>query len=265
MRKPLYALFACGFTQFLAGCVVYMPVQCAAPQITDRQQGEVTASTYLNGRVEVAGSYSPVRHLLVHAAYSNLTDNARDSVYYRGHQYDVGVGTYWQLSPRWLVGGLGGVGQAHSEAGFSNGGSLLGFGRPVRHELEARYNKVYGEAYGAFQASPTFSLGAAYRVTHVSFTALSDQRAPVDLSRMTRSEPMFFVRVRLGDGPTNTRPVQLQLAWGSSSTFGYDRAKDDMALGSVAALKQGRGYTTLGISLFPHCLFQKAQPAPAQP
>ncbi|MBF9143731.1 hypothetical protein [Hymenobacter properus] len=259
MNQRLLFLLGAGFGLLLPGCVVYMPMQCAAPQITDKKQGELTLSTYLNGRAELAGTYSPVRHLLVRAAISNLRDNSnpKDTTYYRGHQYDLGVGTYWLLGHRWLVGGLGGFGQARSNAAFNRSGIIF----PSTHyEYDARYNKVFGEVYGTFQASEAVSFGAAYRVTQVNFTSLTDLHGPVDLSSMTRSEPMIYFRVRLGDGPTEDRPVQLQAAWGSSTTFGY--VENDSYItypAGVRDLKQGRGYTTIGITLFPHCLFRKAQ------
>lgn len=244
----------------LTGCVVYQPMQCVAPPITGPRQGIVTGSTYLNGRVEAAAAYSPVRHLLVHAAYSKLADdNDRqdDSTYYRGRQYELGAGTYFNLGADVLLGGLAGFGRARSEAGYYNGGSLLGFGTPVRHDFDARYRKTFGEVYSAFQLSETVALGAAYRVTQIKFTTLTDRATPVDLRSMTRSEPMLFVRVRFGDGPANTRPVQLQMAFGSSSAFGKDGANAE-PLGSRYALRQGRSYTSIGLTIFPHCLFRPA-------
>ena len=257
-QRLLFFLSIC-LTQFLSACVVYMPMQCAAPQITDKKQAEITGSSYITGRVEVAGTYSPVRHLLVRAAYSTLRDNSKDSTYYRGHQYDLGVGAYWRLGDQWLVGGLGGFGQARSSAAYSMGGFIFGY--PTRHEFDARYNKVFGEVYGTFQANEVFALGAAYRVTQVNFTNLTDRSIPLDLSSMTRSEPMFFVRARLGNGPAEDRPVQFQIAWGTSSTFGYNEKDSNTSyVPGVHDLKQGRGYTTVGITVFPHCLFHKAQP-----
>lgn len=239
-----------------------MPMQCAAPQITDKNQGEATISTYLNGRADIAGSYSPVRHLLVRATYSNLRDNSHDSTYYRGHQYDLGVGTYWKLSDQWLVGALGGLGQAQGTAAYSKGALLFGY--PTRYEFDTRYNKVFGEAYGILQATDAVSFGAAYRVTQVSFTQLTNRGAPVDLSRMTRSEPMIFMRVRLGEGLTESRPVQLQAGWGTSSTFGYNEKDANLTYApGVSDLKQNRGYATVGITVFPHCLFRKAQMPPS--
>jgi hypothetical protein len=249
----------------LGGCVVYMPMQCAAPQITDKNQGELTASTYLNGRVEAAGTFSPAPHVLVRATYSSLGDQSQnptqDSTYYRGHQYDVSVGTYWPLGTKWLVGGLGGFGQARSEAAYSRGGGIFSY--PVRHEFDARYRKLFGEAYSTFQASKAFSLGAAYRITQVHFTSLTDQGTPVDLRSMNRGESMFFMRFRLGNGPTEDRPVQLQAAWGTSVTFGYDKNASNATYDPRARdLLQDRGYTTIGITLFPHCLFKRGKEAP---
>ena len=257
MRKSILALLL-GLVHLLAGCVVYMPMQCAAPQITDKKQVEVTASTYLNGRVEIAGTYSPVRHLLVRAAYSNLRGNSQDSTYYRGHQYDFGVGTYWRLGDKWLVGGLGGLGRAQSAAAYSTGGIIFGY--PTPHEFDVHYNKVFGEVYGTLQASPTVSLGVAYRVTQVNFTTLTDLANPIDLSNMTRSEPMIFMRVRPGNGPAENRPVQLQASWGTSDTFGYNTRDRTISYPpEVRELKQGRSYFTVGVTVFPHCLFRQAQ------
>lgn len=258
MNKRLLLFLGLGFSQLLASCVVYMPMQCAAPQINDRQQGEITGSSYLNGRVEIAGTYSPVRHLLVRATYSNLSDSPKDSIFYRGRQYDLGLGTYWQLTPRFLVGGLGGFGQARSEAAYSNGGF---FSQPVRYRFDANYNKTFGEVYGIFQANRIFSCGAAYRVTQVNFTSLTDQQMPVDLRSMTRSEPMTFFRARLGRGPVEDRPIQLQVAVGLSTSFGYNENDPDVPRGPVYELKQGRGYTTIGVTIFPHCLFRSSSSA----
>ena len=56
MKKPLLILLIWSIGQALTGCVVYMPMQCAAPQLTDKKQGEITASTYLNDRYDFAGA-----------------------------------------------------------------------------------------------------------------------------------------------------------------------------------------------------------------
>ena len=257
--KSNYCLALAGYCLLLGGCAVYMPIQCAAPQITDKKQAEVTGSSYLNGRYEMAAAYSPVRHLLLRAAYSSLPRGSNDSSYYRGHQYELGVGTYWPLGTRWLVGGVGGFGQAHSAARYFNDGQVLYLGQnSTRHVFDAHYNKLFGEAYGIFQASETVSFGAAYRITQVNFTSLTDVGLPLALSDMSRSEPMMFFRTRVGNGPTDTRPVQLQLTGGPSSTFGYNSATARYSSADYQ-LQKPRGYLTLGISVFPHCLLRKLQ------
>ncbi|MET4075890.1 hypothetical protein [Hymenobacter sp. UYCo722] len=260
MNQRLLLFLSTCASLLLPGCVVYMPMQCAAPQITDKKQGELTISTYLNGRADIAGTYSPVPHLLVRASSSSRRDDSRDTTYYRGHQYDLGVGTYWRLGNQWLVGGLGGFGQAQSAAAYAKPGIIFS---STRYEFDTRYNKIFGEVYGLIQTSEAFSIGAAYRVTQVNFTHLTNFGVPVDLSRITRSEPMLFMRVRLGNGPTENRPVQLQAAWGLSDTFGYNpRDTNATYAPGVYDLKQGRSYTTLGITIFPHCLFRKAPALP---
>lgn len=265
MNQRLLIFLSTCLNVCLTSCVVYEPTQCAAPQITGPKQAEITAGSYLNGRYEFSGTYSPLPHLLVRASTGSLQNDSRngnDSAYYRGQHYDFGLGTYWRLGSQWVVGGLGGFGQARNEAAYSTGGFIFGY--PTRHKFDARYNKLFGEAYGIVQLSEAFALGAAYRVTQVNFTTLTDRNLPVDLSNMTRSEPMFFMRVRPGEGPTEDRPVQLQAAWGTSATFGYSEKDPNRTYApGVSDLKQSRGYTTIGITVFPHLLFRKAQMPPA--
>ena len=78
---------------------------------------------------------------------------------------------------------------------------------------------------------------------------------------MTRSEHIVFVRVRLDDGPFEERPVQLQVAWGTSTTFGYnERDYPTTEPPGVRETKQGHGYTTVGVTIFSYCLFRKVPP-----
>jgi len=255
MSKRILFFLGTALSQLVVGCAVYMPIQCAAPQIKDQKETELSGSTYLNGRYEAGVAYSPVRHLLVRAAYSSLPGNSNDSTYYRGHQYELAVGTYWPLGSQFLVGALGGFGQARSQARYFNDGQLLFLGQRTPHIFDAHYNKLFGEAYGIFQASPTVSFGAAYRVTQVHFTSLTDMGVPMNLHNMTRSEPMFFFRTRLGSGPTDTRAVQLQMTMGTSTTMGYNDTSGPVD--GNYQLQKSRGYLTLGISLFPHCLLRQ--------
>lgn len=97
--KIISTLIIAGLSVCLTGRVVYMPMQCAAPQITDKNQGEFTISTYLNGRTDVAATYWPVRRLLVRAAHGNLRNNSRDNTYYSGHQAGWGMLGYNDTNP----------------------------------------------------------------------------------------------------------------------------------------------------------------------
>lgn len=257
-KQPLIILGTLAIL-LLPGCVVYMPMQCAAPQITAKNQSEVTVSSYLNGRFDIAGTYSPLRHLLVRATYSGLSaDTVRKNEYYCGEQYDLGVGTYWYLGDKWLVGALGGFGRAQTQTAYTSGGFLS---RVTQSRFDLHYHKQFGEIYGIFQSSNFFSAGAACRVTSLNFSDLTYNKNPVELSNMTRIEPMGFVRFRVGKGPFENRAVQFQVAMGSSNTAGYNQNDRSVILpDGVYALKQSRYYTTIGVTLFPHCLFRKPQP-----
>jgi len=234
----------------LGGCVVYQPMQGAAPNLHARGESEVTASSYFNNRVELAGSYSPVQHVLVRAAGSS-TFAAGDSTAIRSRQYDLGLGTYWELSPGLTAGAIAGYGQAVARARFGTIGVFL---PPPRYDYAVRYHKVFGEAYVLFQASPTVSFGASYRLTQVAFRSLTNQGQPVDLTGMLRHEPMFFFRA--GAGPdTGTFPLQLQLAFGASVANGYNNRAPNYSQETYYLL-QPRYYTTLSFTVFPHQVFR---------
>ena len=228
----------------LAGCAVYMPMQCAAPAVHGRGQAELTGSFYLNRRLEFGANYSPLRHLVVRAAGGGLGDKA-DSSYYRGSQYEVALGTYWPLGRRVLAGALGGFGQAHGEARYKDGGFLLT--RPTQYQLDARYNKLFGEAYGTVRLGAAVSLGLAYRLTRVQFTHLTDLGKPVSVGHMLRSEPMFFVRGAFGSSPSGERPVYVQFGMGASQALNRPWGRQDP--GPEAQVLQPRTYFTFGLGL----------------
>lgn len=259
MRKQLLHALGALTILLLPSCVVYMPMQCAAPQITAKNQSEVTVSSYLNGRFDIAGTYSPVQHLLVRAAYSGLSaDTVRNNEYYCGQQYDLGLGTYWRMGDKGLVGALGGFGKAQTQTAYSSSGFLS---RVTQSRYDLRYNKLFGEIYGTFQANNFFSTGGACRVTQLNFSTLTYDNKPMELKAMTRIEPMGFVRLRVGKGSFEDRAVQFQVAIGASSTAGYNENDRNVILpDGVYNLKQSRYYTTVGVTLFPHCLFRKPQP-----
>ena len=105
---------------------------------------------------------------------------------------------------------------------------------------------------------------AAYRTTQVIFTILTDRSTPLELRRMTRSEPMVFMRVRLDDGPFEERPVQLQVAWGTSATFGYDeRNYTTTEPPGVRETKQGATTLRWASPYFHTAYFARIYPAAA--
>ncbi len=259
MHKRLLLVLSYALGMLLPSCVVYMPMQCAAPQITDKNQVEITGSTFLNGRFDIASTYSPVKHLLVRAAYSAVSNDTTGTEDYScGKQYDLGLGTYWRVGDKWLVGALGGFGTAQSQVAYTSSGFLS---RVSQSKYDLHYNKRFGEIYGTFQANNLFSTGAAFRVTQANFTRLTFDYQPVELTSMTRIEPMGFVRLRVGKGSFEERPVQFQVAMGTSSTAGFNE-RDVNSYGhlpeGVYALKRDRYYTTISVTLFPHCLFRKS-------
>jgi hypothetical protein len=245
----------------LGGCSVYMPMLGAAPEIRAKGELEATAAWSLTNRLDMGATYSPVRHLLVRAAASTKGGGRSaapndSSSYSRTTQYELAVGTYWPLGEHWLVGGLAAFGQTHAEARYDDDGTarLFSFRNPTRHQFDARYHKYSGEAYLTCQPSHRVSLGLAYRVVQVRLTDVTDLGVPVQSAPVLRGEPMLFVR--LGP-PAEPRPWQMQLAVGSSGTFGYrERAAADRA-DPARQFKLGRGYLSLGVAFYPHLLWQK--------
>jgi len=233
-------------------CAVYMPMQGAAPDIRDQHQVEVRASTFLS-RWEASAAYSPLRHVLVRGAFGRRSDSD-DSIYWRGHQYEVAAGTYWPLGKQWLVGGLGGYGQVRSQVRYRDDGGLILLGPAEQHQFSMRANKVFGEAYVIHQASDVVSFGATYRTTRLYFDELTDVGVPVDLRRLTRAEPMVFMRVSLGGSATGTdRPIQLQFSVGTSVSAGYSERQPDPDE-SRRQVRRGRTYVAVGVGILPHRL-----------
>lgn len=246
MIRLLLLLMLLGTT----GCAVYMPMQGAAPDIRGQHQAEIRASTFLS-RWEASAAYSPLRHVLVRGAFGRRSDSD-DSTYWRGHQYEVAAGTYWPLDEKWLVGGLGGYGQARNQARFQNKEGFIPFSPAGRHQFDVRFNKVFGEAYTLYQASNAVSLGATCRVTQLHFTTLTNVGAPVDLRQLTRVEPMLLMRVGLGVGTKGVeRPIQLQFSMGNSFSVSNNQWRSDPNY-ARRHVQRGRAYVTVGIGILPH-------------
>lgn len=243
----------------LGSCSVYTPMLGAAPEIRGKGELEVTGSWSLTNRVDVGATYSPLPHVLVRAAGSfkggghTSTDS---SSFVQNSQYELGLGTYWPLGPHWLVGGLATYGRAHSQARYADDGTtLLSFRDPVQHQFDAVYSKYAGEAYVTWQPTPLFSAGLAYRVVQVRLTDVTDFGVPVQSAPILRSEPMLFFRFR----PSFIqRSLQMQVALGGSSTFGYSARNVDFDRDDPARqFKLGRSYVSVGVAFFPHLLWRQ--------
>jgi len=235
-----------------ASCAVYMPMQGAAPDIRDQHQAEIRASTFLS-RWEASAAYSPLRHVLVRGAFGRRSDSD-DSTYWRGHQYEVAAGTYWPLGEKWLVGGLGGYGQVRSQVRYRDDSGRLFLGPSEQHQFNMRANKVFGEAYVIHQASDVVSFGATYRTTRLYFDELTDVGVPVNLRRLTRAEPMVFMRVGLGGVKEGDRPIQLQFSGGASVSAGYKERRQPDPDDSRRQVRRGRVYVAVGVGILPHRL-----------
>lgn len=243
----------------LSSCAVYTPMQGAAPEIRDKGELEITGSWALTNRVDFGATYSPVRHLLVRAAASlkggGYAANSDSASYAQNNQYELALGTYWPLGPRWVVGGLAGFGQAHARARYvDDGATLFSFREPIQHQLDAVYSKYSGEVYATCQPSPLVSFGLAYRVVQLRLTDATDLGVPVVAGPILRQEPMLFFRMR---PEFAQRSLQFQVALGASTTFGYNPRTAQDETDPARQFKLGRSYTSLGIALYPQLLWQK--------
>lgn len=82
-----------GAAALLAGCTVYAPMQLTVSSIRQAGQTELSASTQLNGRVEVTAVCSPLPHVLL-AGSTTYRPNLGGTTYFATRQWEVGTGTY---------------------------------------------------------------------------------------------------------------------------------------------------------------------------
>jgi len=235
-------------------CSVYAPLQPGAPTLRDKGQAEVAGSVYLSGRYEGAVAYSPVRHVLVRAAGGFRPDNSANT-YFRTRQLEVGAGTYWPLGQRWLVGGMGGYGWGRGSRNFNRTSRLTSSiaDTAITYDYAARFGKVFGEAFVAYEDGPV-TFGLAYRLSQVRFSTLTNNGLPVDLRRMTRNEPMLFMRVGSKQGVLQWARLQVAFSTSSSTDAGRRNVEYYQQLEDV---KEARIFTTIGLVVYPH-LFKRA-------
>lgn len=248
---------------FFGGCAVYVPMQCAAPDIRQKGEAEVALSWSLTNRYELGATYSPANHLLVRAATSakisppDFADTT--ATYAQNNQYELAIGTYWPLGARGVAGGLVGFGQAHAEAQYvEDGNTFLRFGNRslFQHRFDAIYAKYSGEAYIIGSAGNYVNLGLAYRFVHLRLTDVTDRGIIVNSAPIARSEPMLFVRILPGG---LQRGLQLQVACGVSIPHHYDSRAATNQPDPARQFKLPRTYLSLGLSLYPHVFWRRKQ------
>jgi hypothetical protein len=249
--------FLAGLGGLLGSCTVYVPMQGAAPEIRAKGEAEIAGSWSFTNRLDASATYSPLNHLLVRAATSAKggRPNLSDSNYLQNNQYELNLGTYWPLGEHWLVGGLAGFGQAHSQARYVDDGRVKLFSgvQAVDHQFDAIYAKYSGEVYVSWQPSELVSLGFSYRLVQLRLTDVTDVGLPVAAGPILRSEPMFFVRFR----PVFQEGViQFQAAVGSSQAFPYQSVVPSGQDDPARQFTLGRGYASVGVAFYPHLLWR---------
>lgn len=248
----LRAILSASATTLLLGassCSVYVPLQPSAPMLRNKGESEAAANLYLSGRLEGSVAYSPAKHVLVRAA-GGFQPNNKDSVNFHISQFEVGVGTYRSLSDRWLVGAMGGYGRGQSVRRFTtNSFEYSGPDPSIRYNYSARFHKPYGEAFVAYE-NEWGTLGMAYRLSQVHFSSLTNNGSPVDLRRMTRSEPMLFMR--FGNRTRFLPWGQFQLAFSTSWSPDYEKSVPIEEHRQY--IKEPRVFTSVGFVVYPHRL-----------
>ena len=230
----------------LGSCSVYAPLQPSTPLLHAKGEAEVIGSAYLSGRLEGSVAYSPLKHVLVRVAGGQRTGGG-DSTYFRIRQAEAGVGTYGRLAEEWLIGASVGYGLGTSGRRFEETRALIFRpDPPVTNEYKARFEKVYADGYIAYEGGRT-TIGGAYRLSQVRFSTLTNNGVPVPMRRMTRLEPMLFLR--FGNTRSGVPWVQGQLATSISVSSDYLRNRADPQLNDI---KEGRLFTSIGLVLYPH-------------
>lgn len=228
----------------LTSCSIYAPLQPAAPFIRQRGETEVTASSYLSGRVEGSAAYSPLKHVVVRAA-GGLKTNGTDSLYYRIRQLEAGIGTYRRLGDDWLLGAMVGYGLGKGGARYYDD-----FEKALPDSVPLRlyrysFRKPYVEAYVSHQSRWTV-VGASCRFSQVRFASFTDRGQPAPLRRMSRLEPSVFLRL----GGADVLPwLQGQVVLSLSMAAGGRTHSPDKA---VYAMKMEPAFTSFGLVIYPH-------------
>ncbi|SDX76572.1 hypothetical protein [Hymenobacter psychrophilus] len=238
----------------MMGCSVYEPLRPAAPLLRAKGEAEVAVGGYLSGRLEGSAAYSPLNHLVLRAA-GGMTVNQGESAGFRNRQFELGMGTYRQLPADWLIGGGGGYGRGEGNRAFTREGFGSNRDTTSYFDYAARYHTVFADAFLAHEGSWT-TWGVAYRLSQVRFASLTNNGLPLPLRRMTRNEPMVFVR--FGGWHKGKRWWQVQVATSLSWSSDYMAGRGAYLPQPLADTKEARVLTSVGLVVYPHLLARRA-------
>ncbi|QIX62327.1 hypothetical protein HER32_14525 [Hymenobacter sp. BT18] len=237
------------FLSVLTSCTIYTPLQPPAPAI--RAKGDLDASVGLRLSTHVEGSatYSPLNHVLVRLAGGGTPlPPAGPTVQFAMAQVEGSLGTYWPLGPRWMAGGLAGLGIGRSRLRYPQ--SIYG------ENYRARFRRPYGEVYLQWYASPYVAVGTTYRLTQARYSSFTNAGVPTAVRNVVRSEPLLFVRTG-PDRNTASGAIQGQLSIGLSTAHGPRQHRTgDITAPPMYQAKLSTIYTTLCLIVRPHLLWQ---------
>lgn len=254
-----------------AACSVYTPLHTPAPLIDGPQQVELSGGLSTPGYLQGAVTYSPLRHVLLRAAYgSGHNDDdtvslgtVRQASIFRTRQLEAALGTYWRPGPAVLLGGFAGYGRGTGEHWYLKRsgirGALLQLGPDSvwTYQYAAHYQRLFADAYVRwFNEDEFLSMGFAYHVEHVRFSRYANADVPTGPQQLWRHEPMFFVRLGYNSANGLEDLVHGQFALGYSFSPGFTMPRERAGNRDATEVRKPLPSFTLSLILRPHVLWQ---------
>ena len=204
----------------LTSCSVYVPLQPTMPLVEESKQVEVVASLQPTMRLEVAGAYSPLPHMVVTGA-GTVGLVTRGKEYLRTRQGEIGVGGYWKLGDNWLLSALGGAGSAATNRRYCAWGCS---------QLEGGHYKIFGQVGAAYEGRRKTS-SLTYRLARVEYSRVKDGEVVLANFGTYRHELVLADRWQLGSNPAwfwqSTAGVSLSNLYSPSSKPTAPQNQDD--------------------------------------
>ena len=178
---------AIGSLLVATSCTVYAPMQPVMPLVRQRGDIEAGASLQPSGRLEAQAAYSPLPHCVVAGAGTWATRLDQQN-YLVSRQGEVGLGSYWSLTPKWLLSTLAGGGTAYTDRQYTFWGT---------ERRAGSYSKAFGQVGLAYMGEQgSFSL--SYRLARVSYRELETEIGPLAPFHTQRHEVLLATRWMLG-------------------------------------------------------------------